>query len=353
MTADAQLWKRSAAELSAAYRDGSATPEDALAAVLKRLDAVNPRINAVITLDRTGAQLAAKESTQRWKEGHARSPLDGVPVTIKDNILVGGLRATWGSRLYADHVPANDEEPVVRLRNAGVVIVGKTNVPEFTLHGTTRNELFGVTRNPFDLALTPGGSSGGAAAAVASGIGPLALGTDGGGSIRRPAAHTGLVGFKPSTGMVPRSHGFPVILHDFEVAAPLARNVGDCILAMNAICGPRWWRSDGEGAATSLRVLHVAAFGGEPVDAGIGAAVAAVAARLASMGHRVMRAPRFDLARPVGDIWPVISCSGLHGLLSQHKDAGARSARRSRSWRRTARDIPRRIMPKRSRPSRT
>ena len=205
MTADAQLWKRSAAELSAAYRDGSATPEDALAAVLKRLDAVNPRINAVITLDRTGAQLAAKESTQRWKEGHARSPLDGVPITIKDNILVGGLRATWGSRLYADHVPANDEEPVVRLRNAGVVIVGKTNVPEFTLHGTTRNELFGVTRNPFDLALTPGGSSGGAAAAVASGIGPLALGTDGGGSIRRPAAHTGLVGFKPSTGSPPNA----------------------------------------------------------------------------------------------------------------------------------------------------
>lgn len=318
---DVPIWQYTAAELSAAYRDGSVTPDDALASVLARLDAVNPRINAVITLDRDGAQLAAKESTQRWKAGRALGPLDGVPITIKDNILVGGLRATWGSRLYADYVPERDEEPVARLRAAGAVIVGKTNVPEFTLHGTTRNELFGTTRNPFDLALTPGGSSGGAAAAVASGIGPLALGTDGGGSIRRPAAHTGLVGFKPSTGMVPRSGGFPVILHDFEVAAPLARSVGDCILAMNAIGGPCWWRSDGEGAATSLRVLHVAAFGNEPVDKSIRMAVADVAMRLSAMGHHVRHAPRFDLARGVGDIWPVISCSGLYKLLSQHKDA--------------------------------
>jgi len=121
--------------------------------------------------------------------------------------------------------------------------------------------------------------------------------------------------------MVPRSGGFPVILHDFEVAGPIARNVADCILAMNAIGGPRWWRSDGEGGAASLRILHIAAFGDEPVDAGIRAAIADVAARLASMGHHVRRAPRFDLARPVGDIWPVISCVGLHGLLSQHKDA--------------------------------
>jgi aspartyl-tRNA(Asn)/glutamyl-tRNA(Gln) amidotransferase subunit A len=315
---DAQLWQLSAAELGAAYRDGSATPEDALTSVLTRLDAVNPKINAVVTLDRSGAQRAADESTQRWKEGRPLSPLDGVPVTIKDNILVGGMRATWGSRLYADYIPERDEEPVARLRQAGAVIIGKTNVPEFTLHGTTRNELFGVTRNPFGLALTPGGSSGGAAAAVASGIAPLALGTDGGGSIRRPAAHTGLVGFKPSTGIVPRSGGFPVILHDFEVAGLLTRSVGDCILAMNTIGGPRWWRSDGEGGATSLRILHVAAFGDEPVDAGIRMAVADVAARLASLGHRVMHAPRFNLARPVGYIWPVISCSGLYKLLSQH-----------------------------------
>jgi aspartyl-tRNA(Asn)/glutamyl-tRNA(Gln) amidotransferase subunit A len=296
-------------------------PDAVLAAVMARLDEVNPRLNAVVTIDHEGTQRSAHESTRRWKEGRAIGPLDGVPFTIKDNILVRGLRATWGSQLYADHVPAHDEEPVARLRNAGAVIIGKTNVPEFTLHGTTRNELFGVTRNPFDLALTPGGSSGGAAAAVASGIGPLALGTDGGGSIRRPAAHTGLVGFKPSTGMVPRSGGFPVILHDFEVAGPIARSVGDCILAMNAIGGPHWRRSDGEGGAASLRILHIAAFGDEPVDASIGVAVAGVAARLASMGHHVRRAPRFDLARPVGDIWPVISCSGLHGLLSQHDGA--------------------------------
>ena len=119
-----------------------------------------------------------------------------MPVTVKDNILVAGLPCRWGSRLYADYVPQQDELPVARLRAEGAVIVGKTNVPEFTLEGYTSNLLFGTTRNPWNPQLTPGGSSGGAVAALAAGLGPLALGTDGGGSIRRPVSHTGLAGLK-------------------------------------------------------------------------------------------------------------------------------------------------------------
>ena len=162
---------------------------------------------------------------------------DGVPLTVKDNIPVRGMRATWGSRIYADWVPDKDELPVAKLRDGGAVILGKTNCPEFTLQGYTDNLVFGVTRNPWNLALTPGGSSGGAVAAVAAGLGPVAVGTDGGGSIRRPAAHTGLVGFKPSRDAVARADGFPVILLDCEVIGPIARTVADTRALFHALAG--------------------------------------------------------------------------------------------------------------------
>jgi aspartyl-tRNA(Asn)/glutamyl-tRNA(Gln) amidotransferase subunit A len=229
------------------------------------------------------------------------------------------MRATWGSSLYADFVPDFDEAPVARLREAGAVILGKTNVPEFTLHGCTDNRLFGPTRNPWHLTLTPGGSSGGAVAAVAAGMGPIALGTDGGGSIRRPAAHTGLVGLKPSRGMVPRGRGFPPILHDFEVIGPIARDVDDIIIAMNVIAGVRWRQPQNERPAGPLRILFVPTFSDAPVDPAIANAVAAVAGQLAR-GHHVETAQGFELAAPIGEIWPIIGQTGLAWLLSQHDE---------------------------------
>ena len=210
-----ELWQRSAVDLVAGYTNKEFSPRDVLDSVFDRLDKINPKINAVVTVDREGALSAAAASEKRWLVGEALGPLDGVPLTVKDNIPVRGLRTTWGSNLYSNYLPAADELPIARLREVGAIILGKTNCPEFTLQGYTDNLLFGPTRNPWNLELTPGGSSGGAVAAVSAGIGPIAIGTDGGGSIRRPAAHTGLVGLKPSRGRVPRSDGLPAIL-DFR-----------------------------------------------------------------------------------------------------------------------------------------
>lgn len=316
------LWQLTASELVAAYRAGQATPTTVLNAVLGRCETVNASLNAIVTLDIPGARRAAAASDRRWREGQPLGALDGVPITVKDSILVQGLRATWGSRLYSDFVPTVDEEPVARLRAAGAVILGKTNVPEFTLHGYTDNILFGATRNPWNPALTPGGSSGGAVAATASGLGAIALCTDGGGSIRRPAAHTGLVGFKPSRGMVPRSNGFPVILHDFEVAGPVARCVDDVTLAMSTIAGQHWNEAHEAAFGRSLKILHIPTFSNAPVDPVIADAIDDVAARLVAKGHDVERANDFVLAARIPEVWPVISQTGLAWLMAQHGDVG-------------------------------
>jgi aspartyl-tRNA(Asn)/glutamyl-tRNA(Gln) amidotransferase subunit A len=320
---EAPLWALTATELFAGYDAQAFSPADVIESVLDRLAAVNPLINAVVTLDAAGARKAAAESTGRRCRGMARGPLDGVPITVKDNIPVKGMRTTWGSKAYADFVPAVDELPIARLRAAGAVILGKTNCPEFTQQGYTDNLLFGPTRNPWDLGLTPGGSSGGAVAAVAAGIGPIAIGTDGGGSIRRPASHTGLVGLKPSRGRVPRCDGFPAILLDFESIGPIARTVADIALVMAEIASP-----DPRDPASAIfanrplevpaprpcRVLYVPRFGDAPVDAEIAAAVDHTVERLAGLGHRVeMGEAPFDLAA-IDAAWPVISQSGLSWL---------------------------------------
>jgi aspartyl-tRNA(Asn)/glutamyl-tRNA(Gln) amidotransferase subunit A len=316
---DRPLWSLSACELSATYADGI-SPLDALQSTLSRIRDLNPKLNAIVTPDEAGARRAAEASAARWRQGRPASPLDGVPVTIKDNILVAGLRATWGSRLYRDFVPAEDETPVRRLREAGAVILGKTNVPEFTLHGFTDNALFGPTGNPWDATLTPGGSSGGAVAAVASGMGAVALGTDGGGSIRRPAAHAGLVGLKPSRGMVPRGKGFPAILHDFEVIGPMARSVDDLIQLMDVIGGDEWARSKAAGPIAYPRIAYAPTFGEAPVAALIRDVVDKTIGRAGSFGLAIETVSPFDLAEPLSKVWPVISQTGIAWLMDRHVD---------------------------------
>jgi aspartyl-tRNA(Asn)/glutamyl-tRNA(Gln) amidotransferase subunit A len=316
---DRPLWSFNAGELAPAYANGL-SPRSVIDATLARIRDINPKLNAIITLDEAGAANAAEASARRWKDGRPLGALDGVPVTIKDNILAAGLRTTWGSRLYENFVPDEDELPVLRLREAGAVILGKTNVPEFTVHGFTHNVVFGTTGNPWDPALTPGGSSGGAVAAVASGMGTLAFGTDGGGSIRRPAAHAGLIGFKPSRDTVRRSKGFPAILHDFEVIGPIARCVDDIVRSMAVIAGPVWQRLLGESVAPRPRIAYAPSFGGTAVDPFIRDTVDRTVAGMRSFGINVELISPFNLAEPLGQIWPVISQTGVAWLLSQHQD---------------------------------
>ena len=155
--------------IAAALRRRETTAEALLDRCLDRTRRIDPSLNSFVALDEAGARAAARASDARFAAAMPRSPLEGVPISVKDNILVAGMPATWGSRALADFVPDRDELPVARLRAAGAVVLGKTNVPELTLEGYTRNDLFGVTRNPWDRRLTPGGSSGGAAAGGAAG----------------------------------------------------------------------------------------------------------------------------------------------------------------------------------------
>jgi aspartyl-tRNA(Asn)/glutamyl-tRNA(Gln) amidotransferase subunit A len=295
-----------------------------LDAVIARLHQVNPVLNAVVALDTGGAQAAAAASTARWRDGRPLGPLDGVPFTVKDNIPAAGMPTSWGTPGFASRPPAGDELPVARMRAAGAVLFGKTNVPEFTAQGYTSNTVYGTTRNPWNTALTPGGSSGGAVAAVASGIGPIALGTDGGGSIRRPASHTGVYGLKPSRGRVARSGGLPAILLDYETIGPVARTAEDLALVMAVVARPDPSDPLSGGfppfqvpPVRPCRILHAGRFGANPVDPEISASTGAVAAALAAAGHTVVagNAP-FD-SDQVARIQATVGQAGLAWLVRQ------------------------------------
>lgn len=319
-----QVAQQDVTTLAAALRARELTSEQLLDHCVERIRRIDPRLNSFVTLDESGARAAARASDARLRAGEPRSALEGVPISVKDSIPVAGMRATWGSRALADFMPDRDELPVARLRAAGAVILGKTNVPELTLEGYTNNDLFGVTRNPWDTRLTPGGSSGGAASGVAAGLVPAAVGTDGGGSIRRPACHTGLVGFKPSTGRVARIDGFPSILTDFETVGPLTRTVADARLLDSVIAGPdaRDRRSLYAAAppwpAGPRRVLYMPRFGDSPVDPDVAAATAAVARSLAQSGDIVHETNVFFDLTELGRIWHVITRAGVAWLLARN-----------------------------------
>ena len=234
----------SAFELSQRFRRREFSPVETLHAVFERLDAWHPKINAFCFEDRNRSFADAQASEARWQAGAPLSPLDGVPISIKDLILTQGWPTLRGSRTVdASQAWADDAPSVARIREAGLVIFAKTTTPEFGIKGTTDNLLTGVTRNPWNLDRTSGGSSGGSAAAVVAGIGPLAMGTDGAGSVRIPAAFTGGFGLKPSFGRVPAWPLSPMgtVAH----LGPHARHVSDAAMLMNVISRPdaRDWTS--------------------------------------------------------------------------------------------------------------
>lgn len=323
-----ELWRLGAAELSALIETGEVSPLDLLEACLARCRSLDRQVNAHILINDAGAHRAAEESAHRVHSGKRLGPLDGMPITVKDNIFVAGLPATWGSKLFAEFVPDEDEMPVSRLRQAGAVIAAKTNTPEFAMAPVTENLLFGVTRNPWQPDLTPGGSSGGAVASVALGMFPLAVATDAGGSIRRPASYAGVVGFRPSTGRVPRVHGFPPLAGDFQVVGPIARTVEDIAMLFGTMAGPDprdrqslaatfAKKSGGKGA---IHILAVTEVDGRPVDADVRASAEDAAAALTDLGHEVEHGPLPYNVDEVDDIWSILTAVGVKRVLDRFDD---------------------------------
>jgi len=301
----------SATELLAAYRAKTISPVEVTEAVLKRIRRLNPVLNCFILVDEKGALAAARASEARWKKRSPKGMLDGVPVSIKDLLYtkgwptLGGLMAIDPKGRWKDAAPAG-----VRLRAQKAILLGKTTTPEFGWKGVTGSKLTGITRNPWDPSKTPGGSSGGGAAAVAAGMGPLTVGTDGGGSIRIPCAFTGLFGIKPTFGRVPAwpLSPFGTVAH----VGPMTRTVADSALMLNVLSLPdaRDWHAlphDArdytlglEDGVRGLRIAYSPDLGYAKVDKEIAALVKKAAAVFEDLGARVDEVdPGFEDAGPL------------------------------------------------------
>ena len=319
-----------ATELAAAIRAKRVSPTEAVEAALDRVATVNPTINALVTVTEDLARTAARDVETRLMRGEPLGPLAGVPITIKDLIMVKGVRTTWGSRIFERFVAPEDAPAVERLRAAGAVIVGMTNSPEFGYRATTDNPLFGATRNPWSLGHTPGGSTGGGAAAVAAGLGPLTIGTDAGGSIRIPSSCCGIVGFKPTLGRVPMA---PVYggLETLSHAGPMTRTVRDAALAMSVIAGPdprdlaslpddgTAWIDAVEGGVTRVRAAWTPDWGYAPVDPEVRRLCESAVQKLDGAGVRIEEAaPRFpDPSEAFNMLFPASVAARLAGYLAE------------------------------------
>lgn len=276
---NASLTRKSAGELAALVKSREITPVEILDAHLSAIDRINPKLNAIVTLVADKARDLAVKAGDAVMRGETLGPLHGLPIGIKDVTVTEGIRTTFGSPLFKDHVPKEDAEAVRRLKAAGAIVLGKTNTPEFAAGANTFNDVFGVTRNPWNPALSPAGSSGGSAAAVASGMLPLAQGTDFGCSIRMPAAFCGIVGIRPTPGLTP-NYPMPLAWDPGQVHGPLARSASDAALMLDALVGfsrispisvaPPWQSAkaivDAGGDAKGLRVAYVSDIAGIGVD---------------------------------------------------------------------------------------
>jgi len=296
----------SATDLLIAYRAQTLSPVEATAAALARIDAHDELLNAYLLVDHDGALAAARESEARWAKGEPRGLVDGVPTSIKDVLLSKGWPTLRGSKTVDPDQPWDDDAPsVARMRDHGAVFLGKTTTPEFGGKGVTDSPLTGITRNPWNTERTSGGSSGGASSAVAAGMGPLAFGTDAGGSIRIPAGFTGVFGHKPSFGRVPAwpASPFSTLAH----VGPMTRTVADAALMLTVISEPdardwfalpfeaRDYRDGLYGGVEGLRIAYSPDLGYASVDHEVAAAVASAAGVFSDLGAEVEQVnPGFD-----------------------------------------------------------
>jgi amidase len=297
---DLKLAQASACELAALIRSGEVRPVEVLDASLAAIERLNPALNAVVTLVADRAREEALKADVAGRERARLGGLHGLPIGIKDNTLTAGIRTTFGSPLYKDHVAAEDAEVVRRLKAAGAIVLAKTNTPEFAAGANTVNRVFGATRNPWNVALSPAGSSGGSAAAVASGMLPLAQGTDFGGSVRVPAAFCGIVAIRPTPGLTP-SYPMPLGWDPGQAHGPLARTAEDAALFLDAIVGfsrlspisvaPPWASAldavRQTHDANGVRLAYVSDIAGIGVDAEVDAVCRSAALRLRDAGATV------------------------------------------------------------------
>lgn len=311
-------------DLVARIHAGDAAPDEAVRAAQQRIASLNPTLNAIVDHDPDAVEPQLAALSLRLKAGE-RPRLAGVPVTVKDQFHVAGWRVTEGSALLVDRVVRRDEPIIARLRRAGAIILGRSNMSEFGCKGVTDNRVHGATRHPLDHRLTPGGSSGGAAVAVATGMGLLALAADGGGSIRRPAAHVGVVGFKPSTGALPLGTG----LSHTAVPGLMASDVAGIVTAFDALRGAE---------ALDPVSVDLPARGGGPValtfgwapDLGLGIRLDDAARQAAERARDRIAAAGYRL-RAIPPRWPEGACEAALMPL-QH---AALAARWGRQWQNT------------------
>jgi len=327
----------SAREMAQLIRRRKLSAREALAAHLRQIERVNPKVNAIVTLAVEQATAAAQAADEAQAKGAPLGPLHGLPVAHKDLIDTQGIRTTYGSPLFKDHVPAADDVIVERMRAAGAITLGKTNTPEFGAGSQTFNTVFGATRNAYDLSKTCGGSSGGAGVALATGMLPIADGSDTGGSLRNPAAYSSVVGFRVSPGRVPNlkaAFGWWTL----STQGPMARNVGDVALLLSALAGPHAGAplSLPEPGASFLRPLErafkgtrIAWFrdlGGEPFDPRVRTIIDGHRQTFASLGCLVEQAePDFtgaDFAFKTLRAWNTANTHGerIKKFRAQYKD---------------------------------
>jgi amidase len=295
-----------ARDLAGAIRRRELSAREVVAWHLDRIAEVNPQINAIVSLRPEAALEEADDADRRAANGQPLGPLHGLPIAIKDLEDTAGIRTTYGSVAFAEHVPATDSLVVARLRAAGAIVVGKTNTPEFGVGSHTFNEVFGATRNPWALDRSAGGSSGGAGAALAAGLLPIADGSDHGGSIRNPASFNNVVGLRPTPGLVPDS-GAGDIWDTASVVGPMARTVGDLALMLTAISAPdpgsplshgdpTLFAGELGGDLAGLRVAWCPDVGGLPIEPEVMAVLDDARGRLEALGCHVQDV-ELDLSR--------------------------------------------------------
>ncbi|MDH3678940.1 MAG: amidase [Acidimicrobiia bacterium] len=355
----------SATALLHELRERRISAVEALDGLVERIEARNAAINAVVTEDYERARATAAAIDDARAAGRALGPLAGLPMTVKDSLMTEGVTTTSGAPELADFVPEHDAAPVARVKEAGAVVFAKTNLPIYAGDVQSYNDVFGTTNNPWDTDRAPGGSSGGSAAALAAGFTPLEIGSDIGGSIRNPAGMCGIVGHKPSYGIVSAKGQIPgppgtLTQADIAVVGPMARTVADCRLELDVLAGADDWHGKAwalelpparTGAVDELRVAVWATDPHCPVDEEIAAAITALGDRLAAAGATVdheVRPGGFDFAKADATFWQLLggAMSGGWSLseieeMAQRRAAGEipegdlgveASIQRHRSW---------------------